>query len=151
MHRLAPVAALAVVLGLFAPAMAGTHGGRATYTLNYAGTGLDGIGPVPSQYVAGHAQGSDFASVALGTSRLDRLVTVAAPKDNTGRPVMAEVVQEGTRLGESWDLGQLCGTAGTFRLPQPGALLRVYLLAGSCGSVVSVPTEGTVTLTLVRR
>ena len=151
MHRLVPVAAVAVAVAVAAPATAGTHGSRTTYTLDYTGTGLAGVGPVPGQYVDVHAQGSDLASVAIGTSRLDRLVTVAPPKDNTGRPVMVEVVQEGSGLGESWDLGKLCGTTGTFRLPQPGHVLHVYVLAGTCGSVVSVPTQGTVTLTLVRR
>ena len=150
MHRTVSALAVAGVVAVAAPAMAGAHGGRTTYTLNYTGTGLDGVGPVPGQYVAGHAQGSDLASVAMTTSRLDRLVTVAA-HDNTGRPVMVEVVQEGNQQGESWDLGQLCGKTGSFRLPQPGQLVRVYLLAGACGSQLSIPTEGTVTLTLVRR
>jgi hypothetical protein len=88
--------------------------------------------------------------VGVTTSRSDRFVTVSA-RDNSGRPVMVEVSQEGSRLGESWELGKLCGTTGTFRLPQPGDLVRVYLLAGTCGSQLSLPTSGTVTLTLVRR
>jgi hypothetical protein len=152
MHRSVPVpvAAVAVVLAMAAPAMAGPHGNRTTYTRAYTGGGLDSVGPVPGQWVAGHGQGSDFGAVGVTTSRSDRLVTVAA-RDDSGRPVMAEVVQEGSRLGESWDLGKLCGKPGTFRLAQPGDLLRVYLLTGSCDSQVSVPTTGTVTLTLVRR
>jgi hypothetical protein len=132
------------------PALAGAHGGRTTYTLNYVGTGLNGAGPVRGQYISGHAQDSDYGAVAVTTSRADQFVTVAA-HDNSGRPVMAEIVQEGTQLGESWELGKVCGNTGTFRLPKPGALVRVYLLAGTCGSLVSIPTEGTVTLTLIRR
>lgn len=152
MHRSVPAVAIAVVVAAAAPAMAaGSHGSRTTYTLDYTGTGLDSLGPVPGQYVAGHAQDSDFGAVAVGTSRADRLVKVAAPQDNSGRLVAVEVVQEGDQRGESWDLGKLCGTSGTFRLPHPGDLVRVYLLAGSCDGQLSVPTQGTVTLTLVRR
>jgi hypothetical protein len=147
--RRVPLAAVALALAVGAvPAQAGVFGKQRTASAEYTAGGVDSPGAgVPGMYVRASAQGGQLASATFATLTTDRAVTVDLA-DDSGRPVLAAVVQHPTGSArDDVEIGRICGT-GTLRLSHPGHDMTVYPLAGQCNGSPSAPTTGTVTVTL---
>ena len=153
MRVAAPIAVLAAGVALAAPAAAGAPSGPdQTATRDYTGAGVDGVaGVTPAMYGDGSAQGGELEAVTISPPSGDRNVSVRIA-DRTGQPVLAAVVQHmDGNDAHNVELGRVCGAPGTFHLARPDRPVTVYLLVGSCGSALSVPTTGTVTFTFRKR
>jgi hypothetical protein len=95
------------------------------------------------------AQGSHYGYVDVPTSRKDHTVTVKVV-DARGLPIAFQLSQ-GDRSDSATmtDIGEWCSsTPRAIRLPHPGQPVVVYVELGACGNSPSVPTTGTVSLTL---
>lgn len=142
-------AVLAAVAAAALPAQAGASAGQErTASAEYTAGGVDSPGAgVPGMYVRATAQGGQLASATFGTRPADRVVTVRLV-DDSGRPVLAAVVQHPTGSArDDIEIGRVCGT-GTLRLASQGDDVTVYPLAGQCPGSPSAPTTGTVTVVL---
>lgn len=147
--RRVPLAAVVLVAAAAIPAQAGVSGGQAqTATAEYTAGGVDSPGAgVPGMYIRASAQGGQLASATFTTRPTDRAVTVRLV-DDTGRPVLAAVVQHPTGSArDDVEIGRVCGT-GTLRLSHPGQDMTVYPLVGQCNGAPSAPTTGRVTVAM---
>jgi hypothetical protein len=121
-------------------------------TATYLGAGVDSpADPVPAMYGDASGQGGEVEAVTVTTTRNDRTVSLRLV-DQDGLPVLAAVVQHlGPDSRSDEELGRVCGSSTRpLRLVAPGKSLTVYLLAGRCPAGPSVPTSGTLTLTVTR-
>jgi hypothetical protein len=131
-------AAAAVVLlpcgsALAAPA-AGGHQESAVYS------GPAGVADV--YRMNGYAQGQRQGAVELLTRKGDRTAVVTAA-DDAGRPVRLEIAQDLSGRGFVTDIASYCSDeAPVLRLARGGVPLQVYVVAGMCGTALSIPTEG---------
>lgn len=132
------IASLATAL----PAGASTKG--RTVTLAYEGTSsVQGV--VSGKF---DTQAGSVGYVKLATSRKERTVSVSVT-DARGLPVAFQLSQTPSATGTPTDIGEWCvSTPHPVRLPHPGELVLVYVELGVCGTSPSVPTTGTVKLTL---
>lgn len=153
MRVAAPIAIFAAGVALAAPAAAGVQSRPdQTATRDYTGAGVDGVaGVTPSLYGDDRAQGGELQAVTITPPSGDRTVSVRIA-DRTGQRVLAAVVEHmDGNDADNIELGRVCGAPATFHLVRPDRLVTVYLLVGSCGSALSVPTTGTVTFTFRKR
>jgi hypothetical protein len=129
-----------------APALAfATHATARSVVLPYQGSAsVQGV-------VSGadDMQGGHYGYVTLTPSRKERSVSVRVT-DARGLPVAFQLSQGYVRDTRTMhDLGEFCSsTPGAVRLPQRGVPVVVYVELGYCGTSPSVPTTGSVTLTL---
>jgi hypothetical protein len=94
-----------------------------------------------------NVEGNHFGFVQIPSRPTDRRVTVAVT-DTTGLPVAFEVSQwDADASGGERVLGSFCSITPSLRLPSPGHSVVVYINAGSCAGMPSVPTTGTATAT----
>lgn len=137
-----PALATLVLLAVAAPAA----GARTTRTrevsATYTTAGGDTVLMTGDAYVQGQRYGATSLPTKAGDLTAD--VTIA---DKAGTAIAAELYQDidGDGTNET-ELGTICGrTTAPVRLRKAGRPIEVYLLAGPCGSGVSIPTTGTVT------
>ena len=137
----AAVAVSALVTAWPASAKTTAH----TVTLNYQGTGS--IQGVISGAIDG--QGGHYGYVQMPTLRKDRTVSVVVT-DARGLPIAFQLSQGDTSSARTMtDLGEWCSsTPHPVRLAHPGQPVVVYVELGACDSSPSVPTTGTVKLTV---
>ncbi|MEY2435164.1 MAG: hypothetical protein QOC92_4889 [Acidimicrobiaceae bacterium] len=145
MHRSAgfALAVTATCLAVAAPAMAKTTA-RVVSLPYQGGSNIQGV-------VTGSTdvQGQHLGYVATSTSRRDRTVSVRVT-DSRGLPVAFELAQGDSRNASSdTSLGEYCSaTPRAVRLLHPGQPVEVFVELGVCGSSPSIPTTGTVSLTI---
>lgn len=142
-RRLAVTAVVAGALVAAWPAGASTSG----RTVSLAYQGAASVQGVISGAVDG--QTGQVGYVELTTSRKERTVSVSVT-DTRGLPVAFQLSQGNTSdTATMTDLGEWCAsTPHAVRLPHPGQPVVVYVELGACGTSPSVPTTGTVKLTL---
>jgi len=141
--RLAVAAVVVCALATAWPASAKTN--AHTVTLNYQGTGsVQGVvsGAIDNQ-------GGHYGYVEVPTTRKDRTVSVIVT-DARGLPIAFQLSQGYTSSADTMtDLGEWCSsTPHPVRLAHPGQPVVVYVELGACGNSPSVPTTGTVKLTV---
>jgi hypothetical protein len=139
------IAALTATAAITSAWPAGATTSGHTFALKYQGTGS--VQGVVSGAV--DAQTGRYGYVTLPTSRKDRSVSVTVT-DDRGLPVVFQLSQGYTSDNATvTDLGEWCAsTPKPVRLPHPGEPVIVYVELGACGNSPSVPTMGTVKLTL---